>query len=98
MRPPPAPSTVADSLTILVVVDDSLVRGMVRRALREAGFQVIEAANGQAALLVMQPASARVETVLTDLALPRSLAGKPISPELLTRKMRQVLEAAPRKT
>jgi two-component system cell cycle sensor histidine kinase/response regulator CckA len=124
--------------TILVVEDDSLVRGMVRRVLSEAGFQIIEAANGQEALAVMQSARAGVDAVLTDLAMPdlggrqlaRRLIGewpdlpvvfmsgytdddvarrglldagvpfleKPISPEVLTRKMRQVLEGALRRT
>jgi hypothetical protein len=34
----------------LVAEDDALVRGMIRRSLTEAGFTVIEAANGQEAL------------------------------------------------
>ena len=122
-------------MRVLVVEDDSLVRGMVRRALSEAGFQVIEAANEQATLAVIQSARARVDAVLTDLAMPelggRQLARrlseewpdlsvvlmsgaptmarrglldagvpfleKPISPEVLNRKMRPVLETASRK-
>ena len=138
---PPAPVTETPSTitaTVLVVEDDALVRGMVRRTLSEAGFQVIEASNGQEALAVVQSDRARVDAVLTDLAMPelggRQLARrlgekwpdvpvifmsgytdndlarrglldagvtfleKPISPEVLTRKLRQVLEAAPPKS
>ncbi|HEV7365124.1 MAG TPA: response regulator [Gemmatimonadales bacterium] len=123
--------------TVLVVEDDPLVRSMVRRALNEAGLKVIEAANGQEALTVVQSDGPRVDAVLTDLAMPElggqqlahrlieqypdlpvvfmsgytdddvarrglldagmSFLEKPISPEILTRKMRQVLEGAPRK-
>jgi PAS domain S-box-containing protein len=55
--------------TILVVEDDPLVRGMARRALVEAGFQVCEAANGEEAikLAAREP---RLNAVLTDLAMP----------------------------
>jgi CheY-like chemotaxis protein len=140
--PAPQPQPVAEQPststggTVLVVEDDSLVRGMVRRALSEAGFRVIEAANGEEALAVVQSETTHVDAVLTDLAMPelggRQLAQrliqewpdlpvvfmsgyadddvarrglldagvafleKPLSPDVLTRKMRQVLEGAPR--
>jgi two-component system cell cycle sensor histidine kinase/response regulator CckA len=114
------------------------VRSMVRRALSEAGFRVIEAANGEEALAVVRSYSAQIDAVLTDLAMPelggRQLAQrlieewpdlpvvfmsgytdndvarrglldagvpfleKPLSPDALTRKMRQVLEGAPRRS
>jgi two-component system cell cycle sensor histidine kinase/response regulator CckA len=54
--------------TILVVEDDSLVRSMARRALVEAGFRVVEAANGREALALA--AETPVDAVLTDLAMP----------------------------
>jgi CheY-like chemotaxis protein len=142
--PAPQPQPVAEeppttaSGTVLVVEDDSLVRSMVRRALSEAGFRVIEAANGDEAIALVQSDSAGVDAVLTDLAMPelggrelaqRLRAGwpdlpvvfmsgytnddvtrrglldagvpfleKPVSPEALSRKMRQVLEGTPRKS
>jgi two-component system cell cycle sensor histidine kinase/response regulator CckA len=138
-RPQPAaeaPSTGTGG-TVLVVEDDALVRSMVRRALSEAGFRVIEAANGEEALAVVRSDS-QIDAVLTDLAMPelggRQLARqlgeqwpdlpvvfmsgytdddvarrglldpgvpfleKPLSPNALTQKMRQVLEGAPRKS
>ena len=55
--------------TVLVVEDDPLVRGMARRALVEAGFQVREAANGQDALK-LAAREPRLDAVLTDLAMP----------------------------
>jgi CheY-like chemotaxis protein len=142
--PTPEPQPVAEEPvtsaggTVLVVEDDSLVRSMVCRALSEAGFRVIEAANGDEALALVRSDSAGIDAVLTDLAMPelggRELAQrllaewpelpvvfmsgytyddvtrrglldagvpfleKPLSPEALSRKMRQVLEGAPRKS
>jgi PAS domain S-box-containing protein len=142
--PAPQPQPVAEQPstsiggTVLVVEDDTLVRSMVRRALNEAGFRVIEAANGEEALAVVQSDSTPIDAVLTDLAMPelggRQLAQrlveewpdlpvvfmsgytdndlarrglldagvpfleKPLSPEVLTRKMREVLEGAARKS
>ena len=52
-----------------MVEDDPLVRGMARRALVEAGFQVREAANGQDALK-LAAREPRLDAVLTDLAMP----------------------------
>ena len=116
---------------ILVVEDDPLVRGMALRSLVEAGFEVLEAANGQAALQ-LAATETRIDAVLTDLAMPgmggrelgRRLAEtrpnlaivymsgytddvvnrrgllesgvpfleKPLSPDALGRKMREVLD------
>ena len=118
---------------ILVVEDDPLVRAMTLRSLTEAGFEVLEAANGQIALELVSN-QARLDAVLTDLAMPgmggRELARrlwatrpglpvvfmsgytddvvnrrgllesgvpfleKPVSPHVLARKLRQVLDAA----
>jgi two-component system cell cycle sensor histidine kinase/response regulator CckA len=108
------------------------VRGMIRRALTEAGFTVVEAANGTQAL-DKAAGEGRLDALLTDLAMPelggRELAQrlrethqrlpvlfmsgytddevmrrgllesgatfleKPFSPELLVRKVSQMLEA-----
>jgi PAS domain S-box-containing protein len=123
---------------ILVVEDDSLVRGMAARSLRGAGFEVLEAANGREAL-ELAAAAPGLSLVLTDLAMPelggRELARrlkeirpevpvvfmsgytdddvirrgllesgvpfleKPLSPEILARKIHQVLDqhAPPRR-
>ena len=54
---------------ILIVEDDPLVREMARRSLAEAGYEVMEAADGQMALDLVSR-GARVDAVLTDLAMP----------------------------
>jgi PAS domain S-box-containing protein len=54
---------------ILIVEDDPLVREMARRSLAEAGYEVMQAADGQTALDLVSR-GARVDAVLTDLAMP----------------------------
>ncbi len=65
----PEPQVERAAGLVLVVEDDPLVRGMARRALAEAGFEVCEAANGEEALSVAA-AEPRLDAVLTDLAMP----------------------------
>ena len=65
---PDQPSGAASG-RILIVEDDPLVREMARRSLSEAGYEVMEAANGQTALDLVSQGS-RVDAVLTDLAMP----------------------------
>ena len=60
--------------TVLVVEDDVLVRMMIAEELRDAGFSVIEAANADEALTVLDSAI-RVELVMTDVFMPGSVDG-----------------------
>ncbi len=54
--------------TILVVEDEEAVRTLVRRTLEEAGYEVLEAADGRAGLKLMLTAA--VDLVLCDVILP----------------------------
>ena len=53
---------------ILVVDDDARVRTMVRTLLEAAGFEVVEAESGAAALRAL--GSEAVDVVLTDIFMP----------------------------
>ncbi len=65
----PEQPTRAHGGRVLIVEDDPLVREMARRSLAEAGYAVVEAANGQTALdLVSRDPG--IDAVLTDLAMP----------------------------
>lgn len=55
---------------VLVVEDDAVVRHMARRSLAEAGYTVVEAANGRAALALLRSYEGRVDIVLTDIGMP----------------------------
>lgn len=55
---------------ILVVDDNAQVRTTARLLLERAGFQVVEAESGEAALEVLRSES--VEVVLTDIFMPHT--------------------------
>ncbi|MAQ16354.1 MAG: hypothetical protein CMN30_16385 [Sandaracinus sp.] len=57
--------------TLLVVDDDESVRGFVSRVLREAGYQVREAASPGDALLECEGRLDQIDLLVSDLAMPR---------------------------
>src|SRR5207247_4402385 len=78
--PPPAPSYNKPSAktpprgtqTILVLEDDISVRHISVRVLRNLGYQVIEAANGDdAQRLISESAGRKVHLLLTDMVMPQ---------------------------
>jgi two-component system, response regulator PdtaR len=60
--------------TILVVEDEVLVRLMVAEQLRDADFHVVEAANADEALTVLQ-STTDVALIVTDIRMPGSMDG-----------------------
>lgn len=56
--------------TILLVDDDAALRNLLTRVLQEAGYHVIAAEDGRAAL--RQVLAARVDLVVTDVYMPRA--------------------------
>lgn len=78
----------SQSPCVLVVEDEFLIRLLVADHLREAGFTVIEAINGEEAIAVLT-AGALVDLVFTDVRMPGSVDGiellsfvKRVRPEL----------------
>jgi PAS domain S-box-containing protein len=67
---PPAPRG-----AVLLVEDDQLVRTFTSLSLKSAGYPVIEAADGRAALALWKNTMAVVELVLTDMVMPSGLNG-----------------------
>ena len=65
---------------VLVVEDDPTVRRMMRRALSDAGFAVVDAPNGRVALEMVQ-ADSNLTLVVTDAAMPQ-LGGRELKREL----------------
>jgi DNA-binding response OmpR family regulator len=61
--------------TLLVVEHEVLIRFHVCRYLRECGFKVIEAANSDEALIVLQEPDLMVDMVLSDAGIPGRLDG-----------------------
>jgi two-component system cell cycle sensor histidine kinase/response regulator CckA len=64
--------------TILVVDDEDVVRGLVARTLQEAGYRVVEASHGAAAIGLLEPQSNAVDLVICDLVMP-VLGGKEVA-------------------
>lgn len=54
--------------TILLIDDDSQLRGMLKQMLERAGFQVVEAENGPDSLKILK--SSLVDIILTDIIMP----------------------------
>lgn len=71
--------------TILVVEDDAVVRLTAVETLREFGFTVVEAANAEQALAIVESGT-KVDLLFTDVVMPGTLR----SPEL-ARRAKQIL-------
>lgn len=64
------PQLPAGSETILIVEDESAVRSVVAQLLREQGYNVLEATNGEDALASLQREDQDVHLLLTDVVMP----------------------------
>jgi CheY-like chemotaxis protein len=56
--------------TILVVDDEAIARSFMERALTQAGYQVLLAPDGEAALQILRTTKRKVALVITDLVMP----------------------------
>jgi CheY-like chemotaxis protein len=71
--------------TVLVVEDDDDVRGFTADVLRELGYQVTVASDGQVALSLLEKLS-RVDLLLTDVGLPNGMNGRQLADEVRRRR------------
>ncbi len=60
---------------VLLVEDEPLVRMAAADDLQEAGFHVLEAANADVALAVLEACSDNVQVLFTDIDMPGSMNG-----------------------
>jgi PAS domain S-box-containing protein len=56
---------------VLVVEDEHAVRAIVRRTLRDAGYEVVDAFDGVDAMAVLETEGLQVDVVLSDVRMPR---------------------------
>jgi two-component system, cell cycle sensor histidine kinase and response regulator CckA len=64
--------------TILVVDDEDIVRSLIARSLREAGYRVLQASHGAAAIELLELQARAVGLVICDLVMP-ILGGREVS-------------------
>lgn len=67
--------------TVLVVDDEDSVRLLIRRALQQKGYAVLEAENGEAACRLFAEHAERVRLLLTDVVMPR-MSGQKLAEQL----------------
>ena len=77
--------------TILLIDDEESVRAIVLKILRRAHYNVLEAANGDAALKIAETHPCKIDLVITDMFMP-GLRGPEVAQKLaLTRPGLRVL-------
>ncbi len=81
--PPSTPEPTAPLATILVVEDEAGIRALVRKILRRQGYEVLEAANGQDALVLCREHGQRIDLLITDVLMPQ-MGGRELVERLQT--------------
>jgi signal transduction histidine kinase/CheY-like chemotaxis protein len=82
-KPPDTLDTVSE--TVLVVEDDSGVRALACAMLRDLGYTVLEASNGDQAL-AMLAAGDDIDIVFSDIIMPGATNGLDIAREVISRR------------
>lgn len=67
--------------TVLLVEDEEMVRKLARQILTTQGYEVLEAANGGAALLSCERHQGRIHLLLTDVIMPE-MSGRELAERL----------------
>jgi len=84
-RVTPQPEAVAHSEhheTVLLVEDDDAVRALAKRILISCGYQVLEAANGQAAIDLANRYQGEIDLLASDVIMPH-MSGQQLAEELV---------------
>jgi len=62
-------------IVVIVVEDEPMVRMAAVGALEDAGFEVLEGKNAQAAILILKTEGGRVQALFTDVEMPGAMDG-----------------------
>jgi len=66
---------------VLVAEDEPMVRAIMARTLRDAGYTVEEASDGKEAMLVLESRDGQVSLVIADVVMP-ALGGRDLAARL----------------
>jgi PAS domain S-box-containing protein len=86
-RATPSPGAPRGTETILLVEDSQELRVLVRTMLGRAGYTILEAADGLAALAVSEGHAGSIDLLLTDVVMP-GMNGREMSERLARRRPR----------
>jgi DNA-binding NtrC family response regulator len=77
---------------ILIVEDDARLRNMLFHGLRRAGYEVLTAETGEAALMLLREWGERIDWLFTDIRLPGVIDGWVVGSEFtLNHPLRPVI-------
>ena len=89
--PLPRESPTVGSELVLLVEDNSVVRGLVRKALSRHGYRVVEAASGEQALTLAETVHGHIDLILSDVVMPGMQGPELVAQLKLTRPQSKVL-------
>ena len=75
IAPVAAPPRAGANDVILLVEDDADVRALARSVLEDAGYRILEAADGHEAIAAWSKFPDRIDLLLTDMVMPGGLTG-----------------------
>jgi PAS domain S-box-containing protein len=82
IEPPAEVQACGGNETILVVEDAESVREPISCALRDYGYQVLEAGSARAALELWRTAGAQIDLLLADIVMPGGMTGSELAERL----------------
>ena len=77
----PEPARARGQETVLVVEDEEVVRRVIERILKKAGYEVMTAASGGDALLLCERHPGSIDLLLTDVVMPQ-MSGRELAERL----------------
>jgi len=72
--------------TVLIVEDDATVRAVVVHVLKQNGYRIHEAVNGQTALELWEQCGHETDILITDMVMPGGVTGHELAQQLLAKK------------
>jgi len=71
-------------IVVIVVEDEPMVRMAAVGALEDAGFEVLEGKNAQAAMRILETEGGRVQALFTDVEMPGTMDGLMLARQIHT--------------